>query len=90
MDNNAYLYSNGGFQNNTPLMEKNPENETYQYQNDINYQSKPPENIPINSNNFPYDQLNVEDNKIDYESFQINSQKYNYHIKQTNPYTFHI
>ena len=90
MDNNAYLYPNEGFQNNTPLMEKNPENETYQYQNDINCQSKPPENIPINSNNFPYDQLNVEDNKIDYESFQINSQKYNYHIKQLNPYTFHI
>ena len=90
MDNNAYLYPNEGFQNNTPLMEKNPENKTYQYQNDINCQSKPSENIPINSNNFPYDQLNVEDKIIDYESFQINSQKYNYHIKQPNPYTFHI
>ena len=90
MDNNAYLYPNEGFENITPLMEKNPENETYQYQNDINCQSKPPENIPINSNNFPYDQLNVEDKIIDYESFQINSQKYNYHIKQPNPYTFHI
>ena len=90
MDNNACLYPNEGFQNYTPLMEKNPENETYQYQNDINCQSKPPENIPINSNNFPYDQLNVKVNNIDYESFRINSQMYNYHIKQPNPYTFHI
>ena len=93
MDNNACLYPNEGtegLQNKSPLMENTPENKTYQCQNDIYCQFKPPENIPINSNNFPYEQDIVKDNNIDYETFQINSEISKYHIKQPNPNTFHI
>ena len=42
MDNNACLYPNDGFENISPLMEKKPENEAYQYQNDAYGQFKPP------------------------------------------------